>query len=70
MGKVIYVMKIILFKDELEAKGFHLFEDGQYEKMVRFVLFTVHFYVHYWMECPISLKAPQNDLSMIKRLIH
>ena len=70
MAKGIYVMKMVLFKFELEDKNCEVFEDGQYDKLQRFVIFIIHFYVGHWMEAPLASRAPGNDLSLIKNLIH
>lgn len=70
MAKAIYAMKMVLYKDELEKREIDFFEEGQYEKLVRFVMFILHFYVQYWIECPLSAKAPQNDLQLYKNLTH
>ena len=69
MAKVIYAMKMILFKHEMDSKGLIVFEDGQYEKLVRFVLFVLFTYVEYWFETPLASKATKNDLDMVKNCI-
>ena len=39
MAKVVYAMKMVLYKYELEAQQINIFEDGQYEKLAKFVMF-------------------------------
>ena len=70
MAKVVYAMKMVLYKYELEAQQINIFEDGQYEKLVKFVMFILHVYVKYWFECPLGANAPLNDLKLVQNCIH
>ena len=64
-------MKLVLYKFELDKDedGYGVFRKGQYDKLLRFVTFAVHFYVEYWMEAPLAAKATSNDLQLFIRLL-
>ena len=44
-------------------------EVGQYEKLIRFIVFVLFVYVEYWFKTPLPSKAPKNDLDMVKSCI-
>ena len=71
MAKVIYSLKIILYKREMERLDINIFEDDeQYGKLVRFVMFVLHFYVEHWFRSPLAVNAPNTDLTLVKEAIH
>ena len=69
MAKVIYAMKIILYKDVMISKKVNIFHDGQYDKLCSFVLFIIFVYTDYWFETPLASKGPKNDLDLTKACI-
>ena len=64
MAKVIYVLKIVLFRDQLGE----IFEEDALDLMRDLAIFLVLFYVRYWFTCPSAVNAPQLDLEMLQLL--
>lgn len=62
MAKVIYAIKMFLFRDELELDEDFLFE------LLEFCLFAVVVYCKYWNQCTVAIDAAVNDLSFLEDL--
>ena len=72
MAKLLYAIKMVLLGSIIQRdlpKG-QIFARGQLVKLKRFVLFTVFYYVPWWLTSPISSSAPKNDLLLIRSLEH
>lgn len=63
MAKLIYCLKIYLFRFECEV------EEKVLDALRDFNLFIVIVYVKYWFKCPSSTSAPYNDLSLVKDIL-
>lgn len=64
MARVIYVMKIVLFRDQLND----IFEEEVLDMMSNLAIYLVLFYTRYWFTCPSGVNAPQVDLEMLQLL--
>jgi len=62
MAKVIYCMKIYLFRDEFKLTV------SEIKSLTEFCLFVTHVYVKAWITCPVASDAPLNDLQLLKRI--
>src|ERR1044072_9120316 len=62
MGKVIYCMKIYLFRREFKLTA------SETKNLQKFCLFAAHIYVQAWISCPVAADAPLNDLLLFRRL--
>lgn len=63
MAKIIYCLKIYLFRGEREIESTTL------NALRDFNVFIVLVYVKYWYLCPSPIIAPRNDLQLIKDII-
>lgn len=63
MARVIYSLKIHLFREQFHATN------REKRGIVRFVLIALQLYVPAWYEAPVATSAPQNDLSYMKALL-
>jgi len=61
MAKLLYSIKINLFRDE------NVFKTTQTEKsqLERFVIYGVIVYVKYWIEAPMATNAPWSDFLLL-----
>ena len=64
MGKIIYSIKIALFRDQLND----VFEEEVLEKISTLATFLSLFYVQYWFCLTNAVDAPQLDLNLLKLL--
>ena len=62
MGKVIYCMKIYLFRREFELTA------SETKNLQEFCLFAAHIYVQAWISCPVAADAPLNELLLFRRI--
>ena len=62
MAKVIYSLKIFLFRHQFDLK------ESEREGLQRFVNFAVELYVPAWFSTPDPVAAPANDLKLLKDL--
>ena len=62
MAKVIYCMKIYLFRDQFQLTA------SERKHLTEFCLFATHLYVNAWISCPVASDAPYNDLLLFKRI--
>ncbi|GBP55007.1 hypothetical protein EVAR_34482_1 [Eumeta japonica] len=65
MAKLIYALKIFLFRNNLQAFKLTKREEKQ---IVRFVSFGALIYAKIWIEAPLAADAPVNDLLLWKNL--
>lgn len=65
MSKMIYLMLIYLFRDHYELTESEFTQNS----IELFVIFGLRIYLKYFLEAPIAVKAPMNDLRLIKDLI-
>jgi len=64
MAKAIYSLKIYVFREQ-----FHL--TPKEESALRSIcIFTVRLYIKVWFNSPSSIKAPLQDLTFMKNLLH
>jgi hypothetical protein len=61
MAKLLYAIKIYLFRDQRDAFNLTRKEEAQ---LKRFVLFGVLIYTKAWTESPLAAEAPGNDLNL------
>jgi len=61
MAKLIYAMKIYLFRNQQDVLKLTLKEQGQLE---RFVWFGALLYTKTWISAPCATKAPAGDLQL------
>ena len=66
MSKVIYTLKIALFKNQLLQLG--NFEKEQLVKIETLAIYLCLFYVKYWFCATNATNAPHNDLNLLKLL--
>ena len=59
MSKVIYSLKIYIFRDIFEL-------DDEIKKLLDICLFIVFIYVPFWFEAPLAVLAPNQDLRFLK----
>lgn len=62
MAKVIYCMKIYLFRSEFKMTA------SERKNLTEFCIFAAHVYVPAWIACPMASDAPVNDLMLFKRI--
>lgn len=62
MAKVIYCMKIYLFRNEFNLTA------SETKKLCEFCIFAAHVYVPAWIACPIASDAAVNDLVLFQRI--
>jgi hypothetical protein len=62
MGKVIYCMKIYLFRNEFKMTA------SEEKNLTEFCIFVVHVYVPAWVACPVASDAPANDLMLFRKI--
>lgn len=60
MAKLIYAMKIFLFRDQSEVN----LSREELDKITRFVKFGVLIYTKYWISAPLAAEAAINDLNL------
>ncbi|GBP87160.1 hypothetical protein EVAR_62629_1 [Eumeta japonica] len=65
MAKLLYALKIFLFRNNLQALKLTKREEKQ---IVRFVSFGALIYAKIWIEEPLAADAPVNDLLLWKKL--
>lgn len=65
MAKLLYALKIFLFRNNLQAFKLTKREEKQ---IVRFVSFGALIYTKIWIEAPLAADAPINDLLLWKNL--
>lgn len=63
MAKLIYGLKIYLFRSQLKLKAKEMLE------LSRFVFFAVGIYIPAWFMAPLAASAPAHDLEFAKRLV-
>lgn len=63
MAKVIYAMKIHLFRDQIHLTA------HERRGILRFVNFTLLIYIPAWFTAPLPAAAPRSDLAMLKALV-
>lgn len=63
MAKAIYSLKILLLRESFQL---NLHELKNIYSICKFLVFV---YVEFWFEAPSAIKAPNNDLRMLKQLI-
>lgn len=63
MAKIIYILKIYLFRSQGDLSA------EQLSDIRRFVCFVVKLYVYHWYTCPNALTSAQNDLQLFKKLL-
>lgn len=62
MAKVIYCMKIFLFRNEFKLTA------TEQKNLSEFCIFAAHIYVPAWIACPVASDAPVNDLMLFRRM--
>lgn len=62
MSKVIYCLKMYLFRNQLN------YSQEFTKKLLDFCLFVSFIYARFWIECPLASEAPLNDLNLYKDL--
>ncbi|XP_047123055.1 uncharacterized protein LOC124806322 [Hydra vulgaris] len=62
MAKVIYCMKIFLFRNEFKLTS------TEVKNLSEFCIFAAHIYVPAWIACPVASDAPLNDLMLFQRI--
>ncbi|KAK0062841.1 hypothetical protein Bpfe_007561 [Biomphalaria pfeifferi] len=62
MAKVIYCLKIFLFRDEFKLTV------SETKNLTEFCVFATHIYVSAWISCPMQSDAPINDLQLLARI--
>lgn len=62
MAKILYCLKMYLFRDQLKLKKVLL------GKLIRFNVFVVKLYLKCWFTSPCAAMAPQVDLNFLKSL--
>ena len=62
MSKVIYCMKIYLFRDQFKLTA------SETKSLTDFCLFAAHVYVQAWITCPLASDAAVNDLLLYNRI--
>ncbi|GBP42401.1 hypothetical protein EVAR_30034_1 [Eumeta japonica] len=65
MAKLLYTLKIFLFRNNLQALKLTTREEKQ---IIRFVSFGVLIYTKIWVEAALAADAPVNDLLLWKSL--
>lgn len=63
MAKIIYALKIYLFRDQFVLRSREL------NALREFTTFAVRIYLKYWYVCPKPTLAPSNDLKLLKKLL-
>lgn len=63
MAKVIYSMKIFIFRSQFKLTPKEL------TGLAQFCVFAIRIYLPNWIMAPISIDAPRRDLNLIKNLI-
>ena len=63
MSKVIYSMKIWLFRSQFKLTTKEL------KGITEVVIFGIRVYLKAWMTAPLAISAPRNDLNLLKTLI-
>lgn len=64
MAKCIYCLKIYLYRKEFKLPP-------PTEKFIREICkFTLKIYLKHWFTCPSAIKAPLNDLNLLKSLVN
>ena len=72
MAKLLYSIKMIILKDHIFAlpKGSVFNSEDQYFKLREFVVFVVHLYCAWWVNCASSaINAPEQDLMLYKSIL-
>ena len=62
MAEVIYSLKIWMFQDQFKLTK------RETDGLSSMVLFAVRIYLKYWIEAPLTVSAPRNDLDTLKLL--
>ena len=62
MSKVIYAIKMFMFRDQLELSP------TEVVALEQFTLFATLIYMKHWFLCPISIAAPASDLALLQKL--
>ena len=62
MGKVIYCMKIYLFRNEFKMTA------SEEKNLAEFCIFVAHVYIPAWIACPVASDAPANDLMLFRKI--
>jgi len=62
MAKVIYCMKIYLFRNEFNLTA------SEKKNLSEFCIFAAHVYVPAWIACPMASDAPVNDLILFRKI--
>ena len=63
MAKIVYGLKIFLFRDALKLPG------DEKNKFERFIIFICLYYVKHWITAPVASDAPLNDLTLFKDML-
>ena len=66
MAKVIYELKIVLFKSQFVRAG--LITNDEAEEHTALVKFLLKYYIHRWLQCPGAEDAAVNDLGLYQEL--
>ena len=64
MAKILYGLKIFLFRFELNRS------QVEQQKLQRFAIFVCLFYIKHWFKAPIAVDAPKTDLDLYHDMFH
>lgn len=62
MCRILYCFKIYLYREQF------IISDSEMDAIRRFILFVLKVYIKHWFTSSMSLTAPANDLSLLKKL--